>query len=202
MVLQRFPAALDRIERGVEHDAVGVQVRVESAGRIVTEHCGHDVARGSVGALAVLADPGGRERFQLAQGGRYGLLVRVDDALVLAHQGGDGHRLGRREGEIVEHAPIGALAGLAIRANIQTRGFLAHRQPLAGLGMKVLTETDEFVLACDPRKPQLLGPIAIPLAQDLLAFGVVITDAQVFLEILPGVGQSVLCFGSKHSQRL
>ena len=70
---------------------MGVQVRIEGAGGIVTEHSGHNVARGPVGALAVLADPSGREHLQLVQGGRHSPLVRLDDALILAHQGGDGH---------------------------------------------------------------------------------------------------------------
>ena len=179
-----------------------VQVRIEGARGVVTEHGGHDVARGPVRALAILADASGREGLQLIQCRRDSLFVRLDNARVMAHQRGNGHRLGRREREIVEHAPIGVLAGLAIRANIQARGFLAHRQLLAGLRMKVLTETNEFVLACDTRQPQFLGSFAIPLAQDLLAFGVVVTDAQVFLEVLLGVDQSVLCFGSKHGQRL
>ena len=80
------------------------------------------------------------EGLQLIQCRRDRLLVRLDNARVMAHQRGDGHRLGRREREIVEHTPIGVLAGLTIRANIQSRGFLAHRQLLPGLWMKVLTE--------------------------------------------------------------
>ena len=65
-------------------------------------------------------------------------------------------------------------------------------------GMKVLAETDEFVLACDPRQPEPLCSLAIPLTQDLLALGVVVTDAQMFREVFLGVPQSVLCLGSKH----
>ena len=56
VVLQRLPAGLDRIERGVEYDAVRVQMRIEGARGIVTEHGGDDVARGPVRALAVLSD--------------------------------------------------------------------------------------------------------------------------------------------------
>src|ERR1700693_1001240 len=50
MVLQRLPAMLDWIERGIEHDAMGVQMWIEGARRVVTEHRSHDVASGSVGA--------------------------------------------------------------------------------------------------------------------------------------------------------
>jgi hypothetical protein len=148
--------------------------------------------------LAVLADARGGEGLQLIQCRRDRLFVRLDNARVMAHQGGDGHRLGRREREIVEHAPIGVLTRLAIRANLQSRGFLAQRQLLPGLWMKVLTETNEVVLACDTRQPQFLGSLTVPLTQDLLAFGVVVADAQVFREVFLGVTQSVLCLGSKH----
>ena len=116
----------------------------------------------------------------------------------LSHQDGNEHRLGRRERKIVEHAPIGVLPGLAIPANIQSGGFLAHRQLLPGLWMKVVTEAKELVLMCDTRQPQLLGSLAVPLPQDLLAFGVVVTDAQVFREVLLCISQAVLSFGSKH----
>ena len=45
MVLQCLPLLLDRIKRGVEHDAMTVQVRVQRAGGIVPEHGRHQVAR-------------------------------------------------------------------------------------------------------------------------------------------------------------
>ena len=67
VVLERLPAGLDRIERGVEDDTVRVQMRIEGARSVVTEHGGHDVARGSVRALAILADASGREGLQLTR---------------------------------------------------------------------------------------------------------------------------------------
>src|SRR5208283_4273240 len=107
---------------------------------------------------------------------------------------------GRRECEIVKHPPIGVLVRLSIWANIRTHGVLAQRQLLPSVWMKVITETNEVVLPCDTRQPQFLGSRAVPLPQDLLAFGVVVTNAQVLREVLLGVTQSVLCFGGKHRQ--
>ena len=66
----------------------------------------------------------------------------------------------------------------------------------------IFAQAEEFLFACDPRQAQCLGSLPVPLAQHLLAFCVVVTDAQVFLEIFLGVGQAVLGFGSKHGQRL
>lgn len=102
--------------------------------------------------------------------------MRLDDARVIAHQGGDGHRLGWREREIAEHTPIGVWVWLAIRANLHPRGFLPQRQPFSGLRMKVLAEAQELAFACGTRQSQLLGSLPVPLPQDLLSLGVVIAD--------------------------
>ena len=170
VVLQRLPAGLDSIVRGIEDNAVRMQLRIESPRGVMTEHRRHDVTRGSVRALALLADASGSEGLQLIQCHPDSLFVRLDNARVITHQSGDGHRFGRRKREIVEHTPIGVLMRPAIRADIQARRVLAGRQLVPGLWIKILTKTNEVVLLCATRQPQFLGSFTVPLPQDLLAF--------------------------------
>jgi hypothetical protein len=91
VVLERLPPGLDRVERGVEHDAVRVQVRIQGARGVVSKHGGDDVSRGPVRALAILSDASGREGLQLIQCRRDRLFVRLDNARVMSHQRGNGH---------------------------------------------------------------------------------------------------------------
>ena len=77
----------------------------------MTEHGGHDVAPGPIRALAVLADPGGRERLQLVQRRRHCLFVRLDDPPCHPLQGRDGNGFGRGEGEIVNARQLALWCG-------------------------------------------------------------------------------------------
>jgi hypothetical protein len=61
--------------------------------------------------------------------------------------------------------------------------------------MLVLTEPQEFIRAHIPGQPQLFRSHPDPLAGLTLAFIVVITEAQVFLKVFPGVRQIVLGLG-------
>src|SRR5579872_2090540 len=65
MVLQCLPTALHRIVSSVEDNTMCVQVRVHRSRCLVAECGGDNVLRRAVSALAVLADAGGGEGFQL-----------------------------------------------------------------------------------------------------------------------------------------
>jgi len=156
---------------------------------------GHDVARRPVSRLPALAHPRCSEAFQLSHRRRDRLFVGLDNPRIATGQGGNRNRLGRRNGEVVKHAPVGALVLLPIGTDFPTGGFLTLRQPLAGQRVQVVAQAQEFFAARDARQPELLRSLALPLPQDPLTLAVVVANAQVLLEVLLGGIQVVLRFG-------
>ena len=166
------------------------------------EHRGHEVARMPVGAFIVFSHARCREGLQLVHCHRHGLLMRLDNPSVVADQRGNGNRFGRGKGEVVKYPAIGGLPFFAINPLFNPCRFLPERQPFAGLRMKIVAEPDKLIGGGYAGQSQICRALADPLAGDGLPFGVVITNRQVFLEILFGVNRVVLGFWCKHCRQL
>ena len=83
-----------------------------------------------------------------------------------------------------------------------------HPQSVQPLGqglscgrMLIFTKPQEIIRAHIPGQPQLFRSYPDPLAGYTLTFIVVITDAQVFFKVFPGVGQIVLGLGRQHGKQ-
>ena len=85
--LEGLPGVLGLIERRVENSAMGVQLGVERAGGRVREPGGHQVARRTVSLSSLLADTGGRKGFEFPKRNRHGLLVPLDQPLIVHRNG-------------------------------------------------------------------------------------------------------------------
>ena len=77
---------------------------------------------------------------QLLHGYLHGLLVRLNNALVVADQGRNGNGFGRREGEIIEHAAIGVLLFRAVWPHLRPGGFQAQGEAFACLRMQIVAQ--------------------------------------------------------------
>ena len=74
---------------------MAVQMRVQCPRSLVLKYRCHDVAGEPVSAFPFFANPCRGERLQLAQRFIHCLLMRFDYPGIIAHQCGDGYRLGR-----------------------------------------------------------------------------------------------------------
>ncbi len=92
---QCLPAAFNGIARGIEQDAMGVQVRIQCSGGIVPEHRPHHIARHPMCILILFANPCGSVGLQFTHGHRHRLIMRLDDPLVIANQCCNGNRFRR-----------------------------------------------------------------------------------------------------------
>jgi hypothetical protein len=111
--------------------------------------------------------------------------VRLDDTLVIEHDGQDGNRLGSRAGEIEKHAAV-RVAALS--------------NELAGERVCVVTKSIERILADDRAflHPQPFRALADPLAWSDFALGVVIIAGKMLAEIEPCGGLVLLRHGGEH----
>ena len=105
--LERFPTLLRLVPGTVEQDEVGVQLRVQGAGRRVQEGGADQVGRDAILILdAAFANPSPGELFQFPErnGGRFP--VRLQDAPIIHRDGENGHGFGRSTLEVEEYPPV------------------------------------------------------------------------------------------------
>ncbi len=91
--LQRLPSFLGRIPSGVEDDEVGVQLRVECAGRVMPEDGCRNLSGRAFGTTPVFPKAGGGDALHLAHGHKTSRVVGLDHTVVTGHQRHDGNAL-------------------------------------------------------------------------------------------------------------
>ena len=188
--------------RGVEHDAVAVQVRIERARRVVAEHRAQDIPGDPVGDVTIGVDTCPSEPFQFRHRHLNRTVVGVNDSGILSDQCDHGDRLRRGKREIEEHAPVGNGLRLTIVAGYGSRGLEPLREQFTSVGIEIVTEAQELValhLAC---QPQGFRADAVPLTGNLFALTVVVTDTEVFLEVLLRIDQIALHFPRQHEREI
>ena len=122
--------------------------------------------------------------------------VSLANPLVTADQRSQGHRLGRRKGEVVENPSIRRNVFAVLPSCLEPL-----REPLARRRMLVLTEPQKFFRAHFSGQPEPLGTQAKPLAGDPLALVVVVADAEMFLEVTLGILETVLRLCRDHASK-
>ena len=115
-----------------------------------------------------------------------------DDALVTASKRGNGHGLGRRQREIVKHAPVCGIFFIPIVIQFAPESLSALRQRFAGLRMVILTQRDEFIAPDITAQSECFSAFAEPLAANPLPFAVIVSGAKMLLKILLSILQIVL----------
>src|SRR5439155_8923130 len=78
VVLQRLPTAFSGVEAGVEHDAMGVQMRVQRPGGVMSELRGHDVLCTPVITSSLSAEAHRGKLLKFLQRDLYGTMMRLD----------------------------------------------------------------------------------------------------------------------------
>ena len=133
---------------GIEHQRVGVQLRVELAGGVVGVEGGHDVA-GGLGARDPLGhDAGAGQRLDFLHGDGHGAVVGLEKALVPRDQGHHRDGLGGGEGQIIAGA-VGLLA-------------IDDARELGAVGEFALGHGIEGGTLDGSTESQALGPLANP----------------------------------------
>ena len=105
---------------------------------------------------------------------------------------------GRREGEVIKHPAVGGLVLRPVGFDLRPGRLLPLRQALGRLGMEIVAQALELRFRGDTGQAEVFGALAEPVAGRVLAFGVIVADAQMLAEILFGVANTVLRFGRKH----
>ena len=120
--------------------------------------------------------------------------MSIEDAFIRAEECRQRNRFWRGEREVIEYPPIG-------RAPVarSPRGVQPLRQLLAADGMLILAEPQKFVGPNSAGQSQPLRSRANPFASHPLPLVVIVTDAQMFLEILPCIFEIVLRLCCDHS---
>src|ERR1017187_1217248 len=93
-ILQGFPTAFDGVARGVEHDAVAVQMRIKRPRRVVPEDGTNNVPGGAVGHSFSRMNPRSRELLQFPQRRFHATVVGVHNAWIITNQGRNRNRFG------------------------------------------------------------------------------------------------------------
>ena len=95
VVLKCLPSPLLRIVRGVEDDAMRVQMGVERSGCLVLEKRGHDIACTPIPICAAFADACRSEPFQFSNRSAHRLAMSSYNPRVVSNKRGDGNGLRR-----------------------------------------------------------------------------------------------------------
>ncbi|MDB6025245.1 MAG: hypothetical protein JWM68_1468 [Verrucomicrobiales bacterium] len=85
-----------------------------------------------------------------------------------------------------------------VDVNFRAGRFLAQRQLFAGLQVEIFAQTDELIRVCHTRQSQIRRTFAEPLAGNVLPFGVVVANRNVFFEVPFRIRQTVLRFRCQH----
>ncbi len=104
--------------------------------------------------------------------------------------GGENEKSERRA-DSRAHAP-------PVRVRLRSRGFQRWRQSLARLRIQIVAETGELFFRGVARQNQVFRSRAERVAGYSLAFGVIVTDAQMLPEIFFGIPDTELRFGRNH----
>src|ERR1700680_287636 len=96
--------------------------------------------------------------------------MRLHEPVILAEGGHDRDRLGGREREVVQMAP----PALDLAVHRQAVRALPGTQPLAGHGMEALSNRLELLFLHLADETELRGAAALPVADHVLPFGVVV----------------------------
>lgn len=100
-----------------------MQVRVQSAGRVMPEDRADHVARIPVRILMVFPNPCGREHLQMAHGNLNGFIMRLDNPFIISNQCGNRNRFWRRYSEIIKYPTIGRFMNIAILVHADAFGI-------------------------------------------------------------------------------
>jgi len=133
-------------------------MRVESTRSVVAEDGTDDVSGIAVGNALSCMDACSREPFQFPQCGFYRAVMRLDDALIFANQGGNRNRLGWREGEIEKDLPICHFILPAGVVHDGAGGFESLRQSVTSLRMEVIAQAKEFFSSYAVGQPRRSAP--------------------------------------------
>jgi len=123
----------------------------------------------------VLPHPGSGIGFQFLQSFCNCLLVGLDQAALAGELGHDGNGFGSGDGEVVEIAAValsGAIGSDAI-------GALALAEEFPGVGIDALPDGFELLRIHVTGEAEQLRAPALPLADNALAFGVIVAVLQV-----------------------
>ena len=104
--VERLPAVLRRIERGVENHAMRMQMGIKFPAGFMPETCGHDVSGHPFPVLAGLPNSGFRPLLKFKHGLPDGLLMQRQNAGILK-QPHHRNALGRCNREVEKDAPVG-----------------------------------------------------------------------------------------------
>lgn len=107
--------------------------------------------------------------------------MSFDDASVVANERGDGNGLRRRDRKIE-----------------RSRGLAPHCETFAGLGITIFAQSDELLLHNHATQSKDCSTNTEPFTAHSRALGVVITDAQMLIEVAPCVHEIGLSFRRKH----
>ena len=103
--LERLPAGLLRVECGVHHHAVRVEMGVQLPAGVVAKTCSHNIAGHPFAILAALSHPSLGKFLQFGHRQPDGPVMQVDDSLILIKRH-DRHALWRPDREVIEDATV------------------------------------------------------------------------------------------------
>ena len=113
---------------------------------------------------------------------------------IFTNQARDGNRLRRGKGEVVEDSPVRHFLAILNPCGLQFR-----RQFFTCGRMLILTQPQKIFGADFPGQSQSFRAQPNPFAGHTLTLIIVITDAEMFLEVFLRVFQVVLCLGRDHA---
>src|ERR1017187_10014618 len=174
----------------IEEGGVGVELRssisLRGSGGVVLEGAGDPLGGGLGGSIATDARFDGA--LQVVEAFLDGFSVGLDDAVVVADEGGDGNGFGGAEGSV----PAGAMCGRLVGGDTVPHELLA--------GVRVLTfgEALEVFGGDGAGEAHLFAQLAVPLAGDVIVLSIVGLLFRIF--VVGGVVVlnflSVECFGN------
>lgn len=168
-------------------------MRIESARRVVGEKSRREIACQPVVLCAVGPNTSRSKRFEFLERLLHGPRMGFENPIVFVDERRDGHRLRRREREIVEDPPIGRILAVFSPRGIQPLG----QRPACGR-ILILAQPQEVIGADLAGQPEPFRPQPDPFATDTLSLIVVVADTEMFLEVLAGVLEVVLRLGCDH----
>jgi hypothetical protein len=107
VVLKCFPSPILCILRGVEDNAMRVQMWIKRSGCLVLEKRRHNIACTPIPVSAAFADACRREPLQFRNRGAQRLAMSSYNPQIADDKRGNRHRLRRRDREVKEYAAIG-----------------------------------------------------------------------------------------------
>src|SRR5208283_4902067 len=175
--VQRLPAFLDRIERRVEHHAMGVQMRIKFPTRIMPETRSDYVPSHPLAVLFSHPHPSFRVRFQFGPRHPHCPVVQLHDSLILI-QRDNRDTLWRTDHEVIEDAPIWLVLSF-----LTPRRIHPLRQPLPRRWIDPAAQVEKRLLFHLAAHPETQGTLSDPLTHDGPILRIVIPDLQMLTEV-------------------